>query len=182
MTHDVYSAAEQSFTFINPTCASGAGYVAFLPQNLPPGSGWQSDPYDFSSSAHATLFRWRAKASCQGLPLQYDTVDFYWASFDTANDISSSGTKNIWFPADGALSSGNQYVTDATDKRRNTQYLGSVTIENAAASGQIFGTSGLAQLYGRYGALMVFNNTAASLGSGVDAVAFNLTAWPDEIQ
>jgi len=178
MANKVYTAAETKITFVDPSVASGADYVTFLPAGLPNGSGWISDPRDLGEFPSPSLFRWRAKTKSQGSPVLGGTVEIYWMGFDDPAELSAA--TGLLFGADGNLSSGNHMLGDF-NRKRNLQWVGSVAVDRAQ-SNVPFTNSGLCYLYGRYGSVVFWNETGSTLSTQSDANAFSLTPVPDEIQ
>jgi len=141
---------------------------------LPNGSGQVSHPRDFGTSPHATLFRWRAKTQFDANPSNGAVVEMYWATFDEA----SAG---VPVSPDGNVPSGDKTYNVSAEQRRNLQFIGSVSVD-LASSGVPFVTSGLTQLYSRYGALVWVNNGGAALSAQSGVHEFVLVPVPDEIQ
>jgi hypothetical protein len=142
--------------------------------NLPDGSGRVSLPRDLGASPRASLFRWKARTVFQSLPVQGQTVDYYWSGYDF---LTSSGTP-LW--PDGSFGSGD-FIIDGTLPTWNLQYIGGVSAQ-VAASGTTFVSGGVVQLFCRYGALVVCNHGGAALSANAGDHEFILTGTPDEIE
>lgn len=146
-----------------------AGAVAFLPAGLANGQGMKSDVLDLGGGVRNNLFEWRARTAVVGTPTLGGTVEFYLA---TSDDNSN------W---DGNLGSGSYPVTNA-DKRRNLQYLGSVSVDDMAGTGTPYITSGFCQTYARYISLLWFNFAGSTLSGNMSDHLFQLTPVPDQIE
>jgi hypothetical protein len=179
MSHKVYTDVEQTLYFVDPAQGTGGSYVSFGAGGILSGSGYRSDVRDLGLWPHATMFRWRAKTSCQLAPTARGSLQFFWSSFDNPADLASTTGVAMWM--DGNIPSGAGPITNPTECTQNMQYIGSISME-ASVSGRLFVSSGLTQLYGRYGQLVVFNNTGTQLNTATDQTGFTLTPSPDEIQ
>lgn len=168
MPRKVYSQSETEISFKSGT---GANIVGFSPMTLPTGSGRISHPRDLGESPRCSLYRWRATTQASGAPTTGNTVDIYWASFDRV-------TNGVPQMVDGAMASGDLLFAP-TSSIYNLQWLGSIVI---SASGETYQSSGLCQLYPRYGSVVWINRSNATLTPTSGVHEFTLIPTPDEIQ
>lgn len=173
MSDRIYTFAEPDVRF-NPLPA-GSNVVGFSPMSVPDGSGRVSHPRDFGSGAHATFFRWRARTVAASSPSATgNTVEMFWATFDETS-------VGVPLYVDGNLGSGDKLYSLPEERKRNLQYIGAITAD-VGSSGTPFISSGLTQVFNRYGMLVWFNHFGATLSASSGDHEFVLTPVPSEIE
>lgn len=179
MSHKVYTDTESTIYFLPGSAASGVDCVLCDAMGLPATSGYRSDVRDLGAPPRATLFRWRGKFATVGDPGQNTGMDIFWSSFDTPSETGSTAGRNFGF--DGGLGSGEGVVADAISRIDNLQWIGSV-VATPESSGTVFTSCGLTQLYGRYGQVLVYNATLATMSTDPNQFGVSLQGVPDELQ
>ena len=124
-------------------------------------TGRQSAQHDFTDSARAFMYRWRAKCQFTTTPVVGETVDWYYKSALTASTVldNDDGTGDV------ALSS--------VDKLKNLHYIGSIVVDEAALVE--FVASGTIAIYERFIHIVCYNATADALSATSTDMAFTLT-------
>jgi len=157
-TSKAYLAApETAITFD----AAGTDVVHTL-TSLASSTGRQSAQHDFTDSARAYMYRWRAKCQYVATPVVGETLDWYYKSGLTASTIldNDDGTGDI--------------AVSAEDKLKNLHYIGSIVIDEAAADTE-FVASGTIVIYERFIHIVAFNQAAAALTATSTEHSFTLT-------
>ena len=144
------------------TFRSSTGTVVHTLTSLAAGAGRQSAQHDFTDSARAYIYRWRAWCSFTTDPVVGETVDWYYKSGLTASTIldNADGTGDI------ALSS--------VDKLKNLHYIGSIVVDEAAAA-TVFVASGTIAIHERFINIVCYNDTADALSATALDMGFSLT-------
>ena len=124
-------------------------------------AGRQSAQHDFTDSARAFIYRWRAWCQFTTTPVVGETVDWYYKSGLTTSTIldNDDGTGDI------ALSS--------VDKLKNLHYIGSIVVDEAADVE--FVASGTIAIYERFINIVCYNATADALSATALDMGFSLT-------
>jgi len=162
MVSKLYQVEETAITF-----ADSGGTVVFTPTSLATVSGRQSAQHDFGTTARAYEFAWRAYVQFATAPVVGETVDIYIKTSDGTHVDNDDGT------GDAAVSS--------IDKLNNLHYLGSITVDEAAANIEMV-KSGVVTLRQRYAQVVFWNATVDSLTSTASEHGFILTPVPSEGQ
>ena len=143
------------------TFRSSTGTVVHTLTSLATVTGRQSAQHDFTDSARAFIYRWRAWCQFTTTPVVGETVDWYYKSGLTTSTIldNDDGTGDI------ALSS--------VDKLKNLHYIGSIVVDEAADVE--FVASGTIAIYERFINIVCYNATADSLSATALDMGFSLT-------
>tara|TARA_R110000737_G_scaffold161242_1_gene189095 strand:+ start:27 stop:533 length:507 start_codon:yes stop_codon:yes gene_type:complete len=157
-TSKAYLAApETAITFT----ASGGDVIATF-DGLLTLAGRQSAQHDFTDSARAFMYRWRANTQWDTQPIVGETLDFYYKSALTASTVldNDDGTGDI------ALS--------AADKLKNLHYIGSIVVDEAILDIPTV-ASGTIAIYERFIHIVAFNNSVDTLSTTANHTSFTLT-------
>lgn len=143
------------------TFRSSTGTVVHTLTSLASGAGRQSAQHDFTDSARAFMYRWRAWVQFTTTGTVDETVDWYYKSGLTSTTIldNDDGTGDI------ALSS--------TDKLKNLHYIGSIVVDETADVE--FVASGTIAIYERFINIVCVNNGANALSGTALDMGFSLT-------
>jgi len=157
--------------YINPETALaidgtvGADY-AWTVEGLADAAGRVSARIDLGVAPRADLYEWRCSAMWQATPTQGGTLDFYIATSDGTTVDGDVGTTDIALPD--------------VDNRRNLQYIGSVTAEDAALTAM--NASGVFYCRSRYLSMVAYNDGGAAINATDSNFVFTITPIPAEVQ
>jgi len=143
------------------TFRSSTGTVVHTLTSLGAGAGRQSAQHDFTDSARAYFYRWRAWCQFTTTPVVGETVDWYYKTGLTTSTIldNDDGTGDI--------------AVSAEDKLKNLHYIGSITVDEAADVE--FVASGTIVIYERFLHIVCWNATADALSATALDMGFSLT-------
>lgn len=136
--------------------------VAFSVEGLTNANGRVSAQYDIGASPRPYLFRWSCEAQFQATPTQARGIELYVAGAPDADATQIDGDIGA---SDAALGD--------VDMRRNLQFIGYVTSENAAASEKCV-ASGTFEFYSRYMSIVAYNDSGASVNATDSNFRFDL--------
>lgn len=161
MPNNVYQTLETPITWL-----SSGGTELFTPTSLASAAGRQGALHDFGTAAAPRRFGWRAWMKPGATRVVGEYVGVYLKTSDGTSPDNDDGT------GDAAVSS--------VDKLRNLTPIGTIQIdENAAVE---MATSGIIEIFHRYGAPVFWNGTSNALSSTATDFGFSLTPVPDQIQ
>jgi hypothetical protein len=162
MANLVYQNDEAAITWTDTT-----GTLAMTLNNLAAGAGRQGAVHDFGVAARVPRFAWRLGVQFETTPVVGEYLGIYAKTSDGAYPDNDDGT------GDAAVS--------AADKLRNLAYIGSLSVDEAAADVNM-AVSGLILLPHRYFMPVVWNYSADNLQATNNVNIFSLTPVPFEAQ
>jgi hypothetical protein len=136
--------------------------VAISAEGVANAAGRVSAQYDIGVSPRPYMFRWSCEVQFQATPTQYKGLELYVAGAPDADSTQIDGDIGA---SDAALGD--------VDMRRNLQFIGYVTSENAAASEKCV-ASGTFEFYSRYLSLVVYNDSGATINATDSNFRFDL--------
>jgi hypothetical protein len=163
MANKVYLAPESVITFAD---SAQTPTVTITLANLGPGTGRVSAQYDRGIGAKPFLYKWRFSCQLTGTNVVGAVIDLFFATGDGANIDGEVGTIDAALP---------------TDKRRNLQPLGSLTVDQVVTN-TTMSSSGLIMLADRYISLGVWNGTGLTFNNSTSVHKLSLIPVPPEIQ
>jgi hypothetical protein len=137
--------------------------VAFSVEGISNNTGRVSDQYDLGASPRPFMYDWSCEVQFQATPTQGSGLELYIA---TAPDHDAT-------QIDGDVGSSDAALGDI-DMRRNLQFIGFVTSENAAASEKCV-ASGQFETTNRYLSIVAFNASGATANATDSNFRFDLT-------
>jgi hypothetical protein len=140
----------------------GADY-AWSVEGVTNGAGRVSAQIDLGAVPREYIFHWSCEIQFQATPTQYNTFDIYIAEAIDADSTQISGDEGA---SDAALGD--------VDSVRNMRYIGSVVVENAAASEKNV-ASGTFVTYSRYISMVCINNSGATVNATDSNFRFDIT-------
>jgi hypothetical protein len=161
MVNKVYVHEETAVTWL-----STGGSEAFTPTTLGSAAGRQGAHHDFTTSARARRFAWRAWLKPGATRVVGEIIRIYLKTSDGTRHDNDDGTGDI--------------AVSAADKLRNLRLIGVIQIDENAAVEMV--ASGDIELSARYAAPVFWNATANSLSTTASDFGFSMTPVPDEIQ
>ena len=171
MANLIYQNSGTTLWFV-PAAAAQAEDYAFEMHNIAAGAGRQSAAWDRGVAATPAIYEWCAFVQFATAPVLGETVDFYLKPMGsdasaTAHPANDDGTGSA--------------AVSAEDKLRNLQWIGSITVDEAAQDIEMV-ARGVVYLTARGYNVVMWNSTADALTNDVDENGFYMTPIPDEIQ
>lgn len=165
MPNKVYQLPETAISWL----ASGGDNVLTL-TSLGAGAGRQGALDDFGTAARATDYLWRFYCKFATTPVVGEVILIYWKTSDGTHPDNDDGT------GDAAVS--------AEDKLSNLKLLGQMIVDEASATPEFVASGFLPRelCAHRYGAPVIWNDTADALSSTAGDHGFIITPIPLEIQ
>lgn len=158
MANEAYIAVGTSQLFNGEVGAN----VAISVEGLTNAAGRVSAQKDWGAAPRPYIYRWSCEVQFQATPTQYNTLDLYISEAPDGDSTQISGDEGT---TDAALGD--------VDSLKNMQYIGSVTVENAAASEKNV-ASGVFVSYARYWSLVVYNGSGATVNATDSAFRFDV--------
>lgn len=137
--------------------------AAWSVEGLTNTAGRVSAQLDLGAAPRAGIYAWSCEVQLQATPTQYNTLDIYVATAPEDDSTQISGDVGA---TDAALGD--------VDMLKNLRYIGSVTVENAAA-GEKNVASGEITLYERYVSFVIYNGSGATVNATDSNFQFKLT-------
>lgn len=140
----------------------GADY-AWSVEGLTNAAGRVSAQVDLGAAPRPGIYAWSCEVQLQATPTQYNTLDIYVATAPEGDSTQISGDVGA---SDAALGD--------VDMLKNLRYIGSVVVENAAASEKNV-ASGDIMLTERYVSFVIYNDSGATVNATDSNFQFTLT-------
>ncbi len=145
--------------------------VALSAEGVANGAGRVSAQHDLGAAPRAFEFAWSCEVQFQATPTQYKTLDLYIAGAPDGDSTQVDGDLYGATAGDHAL--------DNVTMLRNLKYIGSVVVENGAASEKNV-ASGVFIHTERYISFVIYNDSGAAINA-TDS-NFRLDVQPQSVQ
>lgn len=149
MANEAYIAVGTSQLFNGEVGAD----VAISVEGLTNAAGRVSAQKDWGAAPRAYIYDWSCEVQFQATPTQYQTLDLYISEAPDGDSTQIDGDSGT---TDAALGD--------VDSLKNMKYIGSVVVENAAASEKNV-ASGTFISTSRYWSLVVYNGSGATVNA-----------------
>lgn len=146
--------------------ASGGDELLTL-TSVAAGAGRQGALHDFTTSARAREYAWRAYLKMATTPVVGEVIRIYWKTSDGTNPDNDDGTGDI--------------AVSAENKLKNLTLIGQIIIDEASTA-PVFVASGETDVTHRHGGPVFWNATADALSGTAADHGFTLTPIPLEGQ
>lgn len=144
--------------------------VALSAEGLTNAAGRVSAQKDWGAAPRPYIYEWSCEVQFQATPTQYATFDIYVSEAPDDDSTQITGDEGT---SDAALGD--------VDSLRNMNYIGSVTVENAAASEKNV-ASGTFESTARYHSYVVYNGTGATVNATDSAFRLDIVPKYRQIQ